>query len=199
MSVVDCAITDVIAADRNIDDKIVRATHIMCKHCIATTCTYGANRRGSRTDACCVCAAQLEGWAGLVSTGCSSCKARRNAESAEACLPKQQEEQSKNEGKATHTFGDAVRELRQQRLKRAHAAQDQDTFLQAYNEAKKRRITQALLAFELHDDTPLSDAVCVLDAAPAQVVELRRTAPLVRSCSREHLSSMPTTPQPMCG
>jgi len=59
------------------------------------------------------------------------------------CLPKQQEEQSKNEGKATRTFGDAVRDLRQQRLKRAHAAQDRDTFLQVYNQAKKRRIAQS--------------------------------------------------------
>lgn len=84
------------------------------------------------------------------------------------------------------TFGDAVRALRQQRLKSAHVAHDKDTFTEAYQRAKQRRFDMYIARVSkeglYHDAVRVEGVGIVADPLLQKL--------LMRSCSREFLGSL---------
>ena len=134
----------------------------MCKLCDAESCTYGANRQGQRTESCCLCAEQHQGWAAFESRACANCRERRCCRPASPGPVAQARAQAPAE--PYRAFGDAVRELRQQRLKRAAAGPEYVSSIEAVACAKQRRLAAAQAR---HDPSEGSAPALACDAAPS--------------------------------
>lgn len=114
---------------------------ITCSSCQGETCTYGPNRRGTRTTTCCVCARQ-QGWSGYVALACSPCRMAQADPLHVLSVEDAANADCKSIVETQSDFRHAVRELRQKRMLKMMKWENDSTssFKEAYDLLRFRRL-----------------------------------------------------------